>query len=436
MKSTRAKTSRSIIEDFYGSPGMPRGMQNSQTDLLDIRNLMDDPTVSNSILTTVNAIMRSGYRFINSSRSEDKKVADLFSKMRFGNILRNVLINLKLYGNAFVEVVKDRNTGLVKELYLLETTEMTIQTDSEGHGDIVGYFQEHQGKEIFFSPDEIWHIALDHVTTSLWGNVNSKAILQTVKTKHIIEDYIWYLFKTNAFSKAKVIKNANDKQVKSLIEGIKARKSNPLLELVVDGDLSSVSFYEVTDLPVLTNYLDYLDSQIRQLLMVPPIVGGQQESANRSTAETQFVGVFGTNLRSLQLLVQDDVSLDLLPKCGFEDVSLRFNPVDQINEREAIQNAVYLSGLGIDPESVIEYLRVKGVSLPEEAEIVPQVPTGYVGHEAQNVKSVSRMPQNDNIISRQTRKEIPNSQNVRAKSEKVITSKFYVENGGEIKDAI
>jgi len=46
------------------------------------------------------------------------------------------------------------------------------------------------------------------------------------------------------------------------------------------------------------------------------------------------------------------------------------------------------------------------------------------------------MPQNDNIISRQTRKEIPNSQNVRAKSEKVITSKFYVENGGEIKDAI
>jgi len=416
-KLVTAKTSRGIIKNWYSystpvtyrSPSQQRLTPSVSLDK--ILKLFEDPTVNNAITTSVNAILKPSFKVISKDDLREAVWAtNTIKSLRFTRLLRSVLFQAFLFGNSFVEIVQNKNTGYVKELHLLEATEMEIETDAGGHGEVIGYWQNHNGQFVWFEPKEVWHFSTTHVTTNLWGFVNTKAIYDLVDTKKLIEEYIQYLFKYNKFAKAWSIKNGNTKQVEVLIEGLKARRDNPLKEMVVEGEVGVIEAYSVNDIPVLVNYLRYIESQIRQLLLLPPIVGGQQEGANRSSAETQFRGVFGTNLRSIQLILEEEINNELFPKMGFKKYIFKFNPIDKYDEREAIQNAIYLKGLGFNAKTIHEYLKLKGVQLPDDAEISEvESDSNIVKHETQNKKSVSRMPKPDNILNRDNPQDNPNS---------------------------
>ena len=95
---------------------------------------------------------------------------------------------------------------------------------------------------------------------------------------------------------------------------------------------------------------------------------------------------------------------------GFKKYIFKFNPIDKYDEREAIQNAIYLKGLGFNAKTIHEYLKLKGVQLPDDAEISEvESDSNIVKHETQNKKSVSRMPKPDNILNRDNPQDNPNS---------------------------
>lgn len=419
------KTARGIIKDwYYTSPPNSstksldwyKTFSNADTvSMDDINDLMSDPTVNNAVRTTTNAVLRNGWTLVDTTSNKvAPRLINKLKRMRIDDLLNNVIMQALIYNESYVELVRDKNLDVVKELFLLETPEMRVETDAEGHGDILGYWQVHGSTRVWFEPNEVWHFVNTKFNTSLTGFVNTQAIVDLVKTKKLIESYIKYLFDNNKFAKTWLIKNGTTAQVEMLIDGLKARQANPTKTMVVEGDVNTIGEYEPADIPTLTNYLNYIIDQIRQLLLLPPIVGGTREGSNRSGAETEFRGVFGMNISAFQKRLADDINYDLFPKMGIKGYTFKFNPIDKMDERDAIQNAIYLKGLGFTNTTIKKYLLSKGLNELDDARFAPQPKqdtSNIVTHETQNKKSVSRMPYPDNITNRSDKQTPINSQN-------------------------
>lgn len=104
---------------------------------------------------------------------EPPEVVRLRRLMRFTNptedmiqLLRNVIIDLMLFGDAYLEVI--RLFGEPVALYLLDATTMTVISDS--HGEVTGYRQDVDGlRQAVFKVEEVIHISLDAPRGGLYG---------------------------------------------------------------------------------------------------------------------------------------------------------------------------------------------------------------------------------------------------------------------------
>src|SRR3954471_17606206 len=104
---------------------------------------------------------------------EPPEVLRLRRLMRFTNptedfiqLLRNVITDLMLFGDSYIEVV--RLLGEPVALYLLDSTTMTVMADS--HGEVAGYRQDVDGlRQAHFDTEDVIHISLDAPRGGLYG---------------------------------------------------------------------------------------------------------------------------------------------------------------------------------------------------------------------------------------------------------------------------
>ena len=104
---------------------------------------------------------------------EPPEVIRLRRLMKFTNptedfiqLLRNIITDLMLFGDSYIEVV--RLLGEPVALYLLDATTMTVISDS--HGEVTGYRQDVDGlRQAVFEVDDVIHISLDAPRGGLYG---------------------------------------------------------------------------------------------------------------------------------------------------------------------------------------------------------------------------------------------------------------------------
>jgi HK97 family phage portal protein len=105
--------------------------------------------------------------------ADPPEITRLKRLMRFTNpredmvqLLRNVVTDLELFGDAYLEVVT--LLGEPVALYGLDATTMTVLSDM--HGEVSGYVQNVDGvRNATFTPDQVIHISLDAPRGGLYG---------------------------------------------------------------------------------------------------------------------------------------------------------------------------------------------------------------------------------------------------------------------------
>jgi hypothetical protein len=90
-------------------------------------------------------------------------------------LLRRTVIDLELFGDAYLEVV--RIAGEPVALYTLDATTMTVVTDL--HGEVTSYVQQIDGvRKTEFEPDDVIHISMDAPRGGTYGvSAAQKALL-------------------------------------------------------------------------------------------------------------------------------------------------------------------------------------------------------------------------------------------------------------------
>lgn len=365
------RASRGFIKDWYSNKEPTT--DKPQLDAV-LRVFRKEPTVIAGIRAISDEVLKNGIR-INSKNKQLKADIEkkLEEKFRFGRLLKKLVYNLMIYGNAFIEIVYKNNQP--DELHLLETTEMEIISDE--HGEIRAYRQNHGQVMVDFTPDEVIHISINNITSGVWGEVDLQALYKTITMKHEIENLIVTLFKTNKFRDAwKVSSTSNNGQIKDIAEVLKNAREFPDKELFFVGEIEKIAGREIKDLKELVALIDYCRQEILTLMRVPPIIAGIPDNSNRSNSEVQARKAFDTRIKSIQATLADELSKEMFPLMGWSNAWVEFPPIDKRAEKDDIEIIMALKTIGLDSDSLLQYIRDVGIELPEGAKIEEPMFTG------------------------------------------------------------
>lgn len=361
------RASRGYVQGWYSKEEPTMDKPSLATVLEEYRN---EPTVQAAVRAIADEVIKNGYSITSDNKQLKTRIErELKTKYRFNRLLRRIVYNLIIYGNVFVELVYAGNT--VKEMHLLETSEMNII--SSEHGEVIGYRQIHGTMPpVEFTTDEVVHISLNNITSALWGEVDLQALYKTVAMKQYIENFIINLFRYNKFRDSWSIKNADKNQIKDFINNLRLAQDMPEKELVIDGEISKINGREISDLNELVELLNYTRQQILTLLRVPPIIAGIPDNSNRSNSEVQSRKSFDTRIKSIQEVLAEELNFELFELMGWERAEFKFNPIDKRAEKDDIEIIVALKNIGLDDKSVLQYIKDVGIQIRDGATIKKQ----------------------------------------------------------------
>jgi hypothetical protein len=355
------RASRGYIQGYYAKDQATTDKPSVHTLL---RAYREEPTVQAGIKALADEIVKNGYIIKGTDKKLIKRVEkELKTKFRFKRLLRRIVYNSLIYGNSFIELVYKNNS--VDELHLLETSEMSIIADQ--HGEVQAYEQDHKGEKATFTTDECVHLSINNITSGMWGEADIKTLYSTIALKQFLEGFITNLFKFNKFRDAWSIEDADEVQIKNFINDLKLSRDQPDKELVIEGKIAKIAGRDIKDLNQLVELLNYTRQQILTLLRVPPIIAGIPDNSNRSNSEVQSRKAFDGRVISLQDVMEDEFTLELFPKIGWSNAEFEFAPIDKRAEKDDIEIAVALKNLGLDNDSLLQYIKDVGIQLREGA---------------------------------------------------------------------
>lgn len=360
------RASRGLVKG-YQYPDPSTNSHQSPEDYTILRDMFqNDSVLSTAIGLTVDLATYNGFDFDGTNKKKIEEARKTFNDdLDFDQVLDNVIYQILIYGDAFLELRK--KGGTIKELHALETTEMEIKYDK--HGRVEGYVQKPEGVStelIPFGKDEILHFRLLSIGSQVYSWSPFVSIGNSYRTKVFANNYLQSIFKNLPPKMMYTIKgSARDRDN---FEQILIRcKQNPNLDIVAAGEVqATVNAVNFDD--GLGKILDYLRQEVLMITRVPPHWIGVLEGANRGIGENVVIP-YETRIKKIQQKVASQVNRELMPKLGFNTIKFKFNPISLADEKVILECSRQLSDMGFDSETIIKYLRDKGFKLREGAKI-------------------------------------------------------------------
>lgn len=416
--------SKGLLIDYYGSgtTSFPDGLIARKPSSFDIKKALNiiknDPLIKAAITTLVDKIIESGWRTeAKHGKSKLKELEEKLEEARFNTILRKALFNLLLYNNAFIEIVK--KGGIFTDLNILETT--LVEIKAQDNGDIVKYVQQVGGKgaDKEWSPDQIVHLKLSEITASVWAEpLDVQSLYDTVLIKDYVRQYLSWFFGTNQMRGLYVIKSGAGKtKIGDFVSYLKASEKDKTKPVIIEGDVLYQKLNEFNEGDSLLKLLEWCDQQLLMLLQVPPIAVGMPDSSGRSNSVEQYQAL-NTRAFSIQKLLEDCFTYDLLPKIGYASNEFHFGVLNESARTKVFENVQIMKNSMFSDEAIIEYLESQGIVFDTDAVFKDPVQEAQKMMEMQNTNTPvqtgnegsvgnknkdlmpSRMRQNSNELSK------------------------------------
>ncbi len=371
------RASLGIVKDYMKEEADNSVMPPSNYNLL-LEMFENDSVLSTAVDTTVDVGSAEGFRFEGKNKQALTKASEMFNhELDFDMVVQNLMYCMIIYGDAFMEIRK--TAGKPTELHILETTEMKIQYDK--HGTVLGYLQVTKDNlKIPFTPEEVIHFKFKTIGSRVYSYTPFKPIMRDYTTKKYASNYLSKIFSNFPPRLMYVLKTANKEQTKAFIENLKRAKNSPHKDLVGWGEIKTEQTGVFDFSQGLVEILNHLRTEVLMVTKVPPIWIGIPDNSNRSNSEAQ-IRSFETRIRSIQKKISSEINKNLLPNLGFnrKSVQFKFNPFSLLEEETIMGIAEKMKTIGVDDDSILEYITMKGIRLRHEAKIETPDPAKMFG---------------------------------------------------------
>lgn len=395
------RSSKGIVKDYYTrfKPEIsPKNKSFKELPFIE-QTLMSmvkaDPILFSAVELTVDTATSKGYDFLGENSREIKRARKLFNdKLDFDQIISNILFQIQIYGNAYLEVRWNESKTEVIELHALESSEMKIEFNE--NGDILYYLQKvaGKGKEHWptFDLDEVIHFRMYNIGSSVYSHAPFEAITRSYANRVYANDYLMKIFLNMPPKMIYFLKNASEKQRELFFENLIRAKQDYRIDVVAQGEAFDSKLAEVSFDNGLMQVLDYLRKEVLMITRVPPHWIGLLDGANRGIGENVVIP-FKTKITKLQQKIASQINHELMPKLKLSNLEFKWNAVSLMDDKEIIANMAQLKAIQYDSETITEYGRERGLDLNEDAEIEQFLPpTG--GPQIQDDSAPSRQRAN------------------------------------------
>ena len=337
---------------------------------------------------SINALVDNSIKFVQVIGKNEKYVEELrkfIEKFDSDQLFKNIARQLLIYGNTFIELVKDESG--IADLKVLPPVYMFVNRNEYGNftkNQKDAYLQfliENPTEPINFAWDEIAHFKYNQIGESAYGNSLIQPVVEFLHLKLeseanmavIIDRYAAPLMHFKIGSPERPTNQKEVTQFSTDLEDIQADT-----ELVTDDRVEGVVIGSQKEVINLAPALEYYVSQIIAGTGVPPVSIGIPIKTDRATAEIQL-DVFDRKSKSLQNLISNitekQIFLRHLQLVFGEDIKpdevpeLVWGEPEQRQEREDMKILIELANAGvITPQKANELL-------PDEYhETLPKIP--------------------------------------------------------------
>lgn len=280
-------------------------------------------------------------------------------------ILRKLYLSLKLFNNAFIEIVRNPSDNTTKSLNVLDPT--VIKPVTEFNGDPIKYIERPRSGvagNIVWQNSEITWVKLNDRTTG-FAPTDLESMYRTLLAKSYVTRYVAWLFQTGQYRLAYNFKNSTEKDINDFLGFYEKMAQDFTMPLIAKGDFTTSVLRDMKEVDNLLSLLKYYDSQILVNMRIPPMDAGIPDGSGRSNADASTNNLT-THVTSCKRTVEDYINFDLFPKINKSNSLLRFAPADRFSEEQVFKIAQMMQAMQIKPEVIQEYLFDKGIIFEEE----------------------------------------------------------------------
>jgi hypothetical protein len=328
-----------------------------------IKAINNDPVARGAVTHFIDKCMEGNYSLIRADTYDydfnfEKRLN--YDHQFRTEILYKVFLQLKLFNNAFIEIVKD-SKGHTKELNVLDSS--NVDPKIKANGDPIKYVSKTPSPETGAYPewtkDEIVWIKFGDRSVG-YAPVDIGSLWETLLAKEYVTRYVSWLWKTGQYRVLYNFENASDQDVLDFLAYARKNDNNFSAPFVTKGKVETKVLRDMKETESYINLLNWYDSQILILLRVPPVDAGLPDNSGRSNADVQ-TNNFVTSVQSMKKIVEDKINYDLFPKINKGNNLLKFGATDRFTEKMLFQNVQIMQSVGFSPDAMKEYLEDRGV---------------------------------------------------------------------------
>lgn len=307
------------------------------------------PIVHGAINKIVDHTVGPGFRVEVEKEAAKKLLEDFMRDLDFDNLLRKVVLDMLVYGNAFVEVVKEK--GNITQLIPRSPETMFVERDKKGK--VLKYLQvipEKIGSEpIEFELNEIAHFRLVQSGDKAYGTSVIHPLEQVLTRKLALEKYTVMMARRRLQGYDVTVGDEDNPAEQEDVDMVNSdfESLEPDQEFVHNHlvKVNTLGFQGKT--LELVPYLDYFENQIVYGLEVPLVLlgkGNVPEGLAVAQMET-----FERKINSIQLAVEKTLEPEILKNFlnnnGFADQTVEFEWKETTLEERKEEATLLLSAL-------------------------------------------------------------------------------------------
>jgi hypothetical protein len=264
------------------------------------------PYIKAAIDVTVNLAISNGFELEGSTHEVREWLTDWLDEQNILQTLRITGTDMLVFGNAFIEICRDEDTGEVSWLKPLDPVHMRVRRDA--YGNVFGYVQLLTFPPVAFTAQDMVHFRWGSKSWWYEFSYGTSLIRPLLKIQALVDQFqddmalVMHIYtKPMLVVKAGTAERPfSDPQLQSLVEAFRDRK--PATDVFVRGDVEVTVVQSMTKDVNIQWWIEYLHKQREAVLGVPKIFMGESEKTNRATAEI-VMQEYVTRLRMLQQLI-------------------------------------------------------------------------------------------------------------------------------------
>lgn len=381
----QVRSSRGLIKDIYDPVSSVRDPLSHYQTMLDL--IHRDPTLAAAFGILTEFVTYRGIDAIGGTKDKRTELRLALDDLNWDEVETNLLRSLFYYGDAFLELRRGESSGKVKELFVLETTEMRIVYDI--HGEVEGYvqrpfnlsglsegeiFEKEKSMGVRFSPDEVIHFRMVWLGSQVYSYNPNEPISQAISTKLYAGNYLMNIFINMPPRYVAHLAGISNSDYLLAKQEFQMAKTNykKAIAFTKSSDPNSKLQIQKIDPPYdkeLIEIIKWLDNQILKVTRVPRHWVEQSDVENRGMGESITLP-FEVRVKYIQRkILESKLNNELLPALGFYKKSkdsdsylkLRYNEITWKGEKEILQNLGLLRDMGLKPDAVVRYLDERGI---------------------------------------------------------------------------